>query len=399
MNERNSPLHKPSILWVDYTLLDLQINKAAYTDVLQQFSELGYQSSLITARSNSVPQIKNFRGRLFLVPLKRIPLVLPAMYTIVMFFFLPIYILFFRPNFVIIEPNVHILSAFPSFIISKLRKVKCILDVRSIPVETVGLRGYLEKFWFFVSIVIAKKLFDGMTIITPLMKKEVCDNFGIDQSKVGVWTSGVSDSLFNPENLHFKSSELKKKLGLSGKFVVFYHGIFSATRGLDEAIEAIKLLKTKYPTIVFFLLGNGPIADRLKVLIEKEDLNENVIIHSPVEQLEVPTFIDFCDVGIVPLPYNAYWRFQSPLKLLEYLSMKKVVILSDIPAHRLIVNEENCAIYFSHVTPLDIAKSIEYAYKNRDKLLTWGKVGREIIQRDYTWEKVAKDLENYLISL
>ena len=297
------------------------------------------------------------------------------------------------------EPNVHVLSAFPSILISKLRKVKFVLDVRSIPVETVGLNGYLQKFWFFVSIVIAKKLFDGMTIITPLMRKEVCENFNINQSRVGVWTSGVSDSLFNSENLSLASSELKNKLGLCGKFVVFYHGVFSASRGLNETVEAIKLLKPKYPNIVFFLLGTGPIINKLKDLIQTEGLSENVIIHNPVEQLDVPKFIDFCDVGIVPLPNNIYWRFQSPLKLLEYLSMKKVVIISDIPAHRLVLNKAKCAIYFSSVKPDEIANSIEYAYTNRDRLVDWGNMGREIIKREYTWEKVAKDLENYLISI
>jgi hypothetical protein len=74
-----------------------------------------------------------------------------------------------------------------------------------------------------VSILTAKKLFDGMTIITPLMKKEVCCRFNIDPAKVGVWTSGVSVSLFNPQNLIPESAELKRKFGLTGKFVVFYH--------------------------------------------------------------------------------------------------------------------------------------------------------------------------------
>jgi glycosyltransferase involved in cell wall biosynthesis len=390
---------KASILLIDFTLLDLSVNKTTFPDILQQFSRIGYQFSLITARSNKMPQIKNLQGRIILIPLKRIPYVLPAMYAIFMFFFLPLYILIIRPDFVIMEPNVHIISAFPSALISKLKKIKIVLDVRSIPVETVGLRGNLEKFWFYVSVVTAKKLFDGITIITPLMKKELCSNFDINSTKIGVWTSGVSDSLFDPENLASRGSGLKRKLGLSGKFVVFYHGVFAASRGLDETIEAIKLLKPMHPEIVFFLLGNGSIVNRLKALIQKEGLQENVIIHNPVEQLEVPKFIDFCDVGIVPLPYNVYWRFQSPLKLLEYLSMKKVVIVSDIPAHRLVVNGAKCAIYLSSVTPEEIAKSIEYAYNNRDKLSSWGNAGREIILREYTWEKVAKDLENYLVSL
>jgi glycosyltransferase involved in cell wall biosynthesis len=391
--------HKGSILLIDFTLLDNSVNKTTFIDILQEFSTFGYQFSLLTARSNRLPQIRSLQGRIILIPLRRLPFIIPALYALFLIFFLPIFVLMIRPSFIIMEPNVHILSAFSIAFISKLKKIKIILDVRSVPVETVGLRGTLEKFWFFVSILTAKKLFDGMTIITPAMRKEICDKFDMDSTRIGTWTSGVSESLFNPKTFASRSLALKRKLGLSEKFVVFYHGVFTASRGLDETIEAIKLLKPKYPSIVFFLLGNGPIAESLKDLIEKEGLEENVIIHNSVDQLQVPEFIDFCDVGIVPLPYNVYWRFQSPLKLLEYLSMKKVVIISDIPAHRLVVDEEKCAIYLSSVKPDEIAKSIEYAYHNRDKLSSWGNAGREIILREYTWEKVAKDLESYLASL
>jgi len=88
-----------------------------------------------------------------------------------------------------------------------------------------------------------------------------------------------------------------------------------------------------------------------------------------------------------------------PLKLLEYLAMKKVVIVTDILAHRLVVGTEKCGIYVSSVKPTEIAKSIMYAYRNREKLEEWGAAGRTIIDEKYSWEKVAKDLESYLLSL
>jgi glycosyltransferase involved in cell wall biosynthesis len=250
-----------------------------------------------------------------------------------------------------------------------------------------------------VSVLIAKKLFDGITIITATMKKKVCNDFDLKPDKVGVWTSGVSDSLFNPKNLISESMELKRKFGLTGKFVVFYHGVFSSTRGLTETIDALKILLPKYPNIVFFLLGTGPLASKLSALIQTEGLQENVIIGNPVDQVEVPKFISMCDIGIVPLPDHPYWRFQSPLKLLEYLAMEKVVILTDIPAHRAVIGEATCGVYISSINPMEIAKAIEYVYLNKDSLKERGKIGREIVKREYTWEKVAGSLENYLLSI
>lgn len=388
---------KITILWVSPTTLDIFLHITALLDILRQFAKLGHKVTLIAVRSRDVSRIKNPQVRMIIVPLRFVPVVSPIMFAIVLFFFLPISIIISKPDRVILSPDVSILGSLPGLLISRFKKVKFVLDIRSIPVETVGFRGFLHRFWFSVSVLISKKSFDGITIITPAMKKEICNGFDVDPDKVGVWTSGVSDSLFNPENLTAKRLELKRKLGLTGKFVVFYHGVFTATRGLTETIEAVKILRRKHPNIVFFLLGNGPLGTMLRALIQKENLQENVIITNPVNQSEVPKFIGICDIGIVPLPDHPYWRFQSPLKLLEYLAMEKVVILTDIPAHRAVIGEAKCGLYISSVKPMEIAKAIEYAYLNKEKLEEWGKIGREIVKENFTWEKVARDLENYLL--
>lgn len=390
---------KITILWVNPLTLDIFLHSTALLDILRQFAKLGHKVSVISVRSRDVSQIKNPQVQMIFVPLRFVPFVSTIMFAIVLFFFLPIFIIISKPDRVILGPDVSILSSLPGLLVSRFNKVKFVLDIRSIPVETVGFRGFLHKFWFSVSVLIAKRSFAGITIITPLMKNEICNGFDVDPDKTGVWTSGVSDSLFNPEKLTAKKLELKRKLGLTGKFVVFYHGIFTATRGLTETIEAIKILRHKYPSIVFFLLGTGPMVSMLRALIRKMNLQENVIIHNPVDQSEIPKFIGISDICIVPLPDHPYWRFQSPLKLLEYLAMEKVVILTDIPAHRAVVGEAKCGLYISSAKPMEIAKAIEYVYFNKEKLKEWGKIGREIVKENFTWKKVARDLENYLLSI
>ena len=276
--------------------------------------------------------------------------------------------------------------------------MKLILDVRSVPVETFGFVGFLQKFWFTVSLLIAKKLFNGITVITPLMKADLCNQFKINPQNVGVWTSGVSEDLFTSTKHTTESRDLKAKLGLSKKFVVFYHGVFTASRGLKETIESMRILKNLNNDVVIFLLGSGPALPMLKDFVQANGLEENVIIHDPVDYSEVPKFIEMSDVCIVPLPDNPFWRSQSPLKLLEYLAMEKVVILTDIPAHKLVVGENKCGVYISSVTPKEIANSIIYVLQNKENLVEWGKSGRKIIN-NYTWEKVAGDLETYLLSI
>ena len=392
-------MSRKSIVWVSPITLDTQVYREFLLNTLKQLTELGHNTSLIAIRSKYKYQNEDPRIRVFPVPLREIPVISPVIYTIILSLYLPIYIIKMSPDFVIYDPNIAVLSSIPSILISKFKKTNFVLDVRSVPVETIGVRGFLYKFWFSESVLIAKKLFNGLTIITPLMREEVCSRFGIDPKKVGVWTCGASPVLFNPKDYISQSVELKQKLGLSEKFVVFYHGSFSATRGIIETIKAMKTLTRKFPDVVLFLLGNGPIIDSMNELIQTEELQDKVIIHPPVPQTDVPKFICMSNVCISPLKNNSFWRYQCPVKILEYLAMEKVIIATDIPAHRSIINKEKCVIYMDSAEPDEIAKAIKKARENKEKLEAWGKSGRTIILENYTMEKVVRDLENYLLSI
>ena len=398
-NQRNSRERK--ILWIQPTFGDKALHKMAGLEVLRQLAKRKYSIYVIgtTSKEKVLFRFENSQVRIISIPLKSVPLILPVMRTFLLLFFLPIFIITLKPDFIIEAPDVSILSLIPTLIFSKLKRVKFILDVRSIPVETFGFRGFMLNFWFTASVLVARKFFDGMTLITSSMKEEVCTRFHINPKNVGVWTSGVSTRLFDPSKYISEKSEFKRKLGLSAKFVVFYHGVFSATRGLTQTVEAMKILNHTRPNAALFLLGTGPMASKIRSLIREEGLQHNVVIHNAVDQSEVPKFISMCDVGIVPLPNHPHWRSQSPLKLLEYLAMEKVVIVTDIPAHRSIIGENKCGLYISSINPMDIAKTIEYADTNKGNLEKWGKIGRKIIKEEYTWEKVARDLENYLSSI
>ena len=245
----------------------------------------------------------------------------------------------------------------------------------------------------------ASMLKKGITIITHFMQKEVTERYGLDLEKVGIWSSGVSLAKFNPESFNLEKVNLRKQLGLTGKFIILYHGVFSSNRGLIETIEAMSLINKKNTNIIFLLLGTGPFEQKLKTIIKEKKLQGTVIFHDPVDSAMVPKYIAMCDVGIVPLPDHPYWRSQSPLKLLEYLAMKKVVILTSISAHRLVIGKQLCGLYISEFNPIKIAESILYAFVNREKIEEWGKCGRKIVEKDYTWEKIATNFENYLFSI
>jgi glycosyltransferase involved in cell wall biosynthesis len=396
--DEQSPYLNKRIVWVTFLVLDAQLHKTSQFEILGNLAKKGYDTTLIAIQSKSKFLNKKKQVSVVAIPLRNIPIITSFVYGMLIFLFLPLYIIFSKPDFIITQPTIPITSFISTFPISRIKRIKILLDIRTVPVQT-GLRGFLHDFLFTTSILVAKKFFDGITIITSSMKEEICRKYNLNPDLIGVWSSGVSPTLFNPETWIPHGLEIRARLGLISRFIVFYHGVLSPNRGLVETIEAIKLLRHEHPEVVLFLLGSGPLTPVLKELVEKDKLSSNVIIHDQVDYEDVPKYISMSDVGIIPLPDLHYWRSQSPLKLLEYLAMEKVVINSDIPAHRDIIGEEMCGIYIPLINSADIAKSIIYALQNKNKLKNWGKTGRGIIRKGYTWQIIASDLESYMQSL
>ena len=393
MNKKN--LKK--ILWISFFQAQGLDNTSLF-NTLSQLSNFGHEVTLITVLS---PRTNIFQNRLFkaiIIPFKRMPLLLSFLFTIILWFYLPIIIINSRIDTVVIEPGVQIISTIPSLFVSKIKKVNFILDVRSTPVETQFFSGKLLKYWFKVSVLIAKHTFDAITVITSSMAKKLFDDFRITDKKMGIWTSGVSLDLFDPSMFQENALQLRAKLNLLDCFVVFYHGAFTKSRGLLETINAVNLLKKRYPKIVLLLLGDGPFRSILEKAVNNYQLKDNVIITGPVDQIQVPNYICMSNLAIVPLPNNSYWRFQSPLKLLEYLAMEKTVVLTRIPAHIDIVHDSECGIYLSSVDPKEIAREIELAYLDRENLNDRGRVGRRLVEERYSWKRVVGDLEKLIVS-
>jgi glycosyltransferase involved in cell wall biosynthesis len=332
------------------------------------------------------------------IPLKFIPTITPLLYGLALFFFLPFYIVKIRPDFIMTDVSPTPFMIWKPFL-SKLLNFKIILDIRSTPVG-MSRRSFGTTI-FNLSVWIAKTMFDGVTIVTPMMKKGICEAFGLNSDRVGVLPNGISDDFINYREKKCELIDLREKLGLSNRFVVIYHGSFRDNGGIFESIEAIKLIKDDYPDIVLFLLGttSPQILEAMKRTIQTNSLNSNVIIHGPVDFHKVPDFIAMSDVGLVPLPNISAWRYQQPLKLLEYMSMGKPIIAVDSPAQRDVAGESRGVVYIRDSTPNELAKAMIFAYNNIDELKNWHKQGQQIIKEKFVWTEVNNELIKYLMRI
>jgi glycosyltransferase involved in cell wall biosynthesis len=103
----------------------------------------------------------------------------------------------------------------------------------------------------------------------------------------------------------------KEKLGLSGKTIVSTIGFLSPGKGIDCAINAIKIMVEKHPSILYLIVGEThpslrqhegeKYREELEDLTEDLGLNENVMfVDRFVPDQELSTFLSITDVYLAP---------------------------------------------------------------------------------------------------
>jgi glycosyltransferase involved in cell wall biosynthesis len=275
-----------------------------------------------------------------------------------------------------------------------------VLDIRTYPVHPLGFKGQMENLAFNFGLICAKIGCDSITAITPFMKNMLCKDYGFDPNEMGVWSSGVAMDRFSPGAIPEKEVEdLRNILGLTGKFIVLHHGVLQNGRGLLDAVIATRelIMSGDYQNFIMVFLGSGPMSDVIRKTALDWGIDCHVLVLEPVEHFLVPYYIALADVGILPFPDEMWLRVSSPIKLGEYLSMGKPVIVTNIEAHWDVIGSADCGLYVSPGSPQEIAQAfrqlISLSPTQRSEM---GKTGRDIAL-NYTWDEQAKRLEKALL--
>jgi glycosyltransferase involved in cell wall biosynthesis len=335
---------------------------------------------------------KNKSGSDYVICIPTIPLPIFSgiFYGLIVFFYFPILLKRSKADIIIIDCT----KVWLPFIIPlKILNKPIVLDIRTLPVENENL------LFFKISIYLSKYVVDGITTITPELYEILKDDYNLKCKNVGYWSSGVSIEDFNKpikKNnlvLNFKNCDL----------VVAYHGDYdSQTRKIENIIQAVSKLDSTIKNKVGVLIIGMPsnIIHDLTELSDKDGIKEQVNILPKIQYNEIVDYLRFADVGIIPLPPELiWWRVSAPLKTLEYLAAGKPIIATDIPFHRKIFEKGNCGLLIESSSPEVIAKAITDLYKNKNDLKKMGEEGRKIAEKYYTWDIMAKKVEDFLNEL
>jgi glycosyltransferase involved in cell wall biosynthesis len=187
----------------------------------------------------------------------------------------------------------------------------------------------------------------------------------------------------------------EEKPEIEKEYDVIYQGGITLERGAFNLVQAIHLLRDKYPQIKLVFVGpfNDPEGRELVYnYIEENHLSENVLFVGRIPHLEVEDYIRKSKIGAVTLmPVPKYYK-NIPIKQFEYMSCGIPVVGSDLPPIKRFLTAYNSGIVVDPTKPEEIAKAFNILLSDPRLCKEMGENGLQAVREEYNWGKMEERL-------
>ena len=192
-----------------------------------------------------------------------------------------------------------------------------------------------------------------------------------------------TEGKFNPEKSDLpRVEEIKKNLKIdSNHKVIGYVGRIVKDKGIEELIEAWKIIKPQFPNVKLLLVG--PIEEKDSISEEVKNIiftDESILFTDFV--LDSAPYFSLMDIFILPT-----YREGFPTVSLEASSMEIPVIITKATGCTESIIENKTGVFITH-DPKDIAEKILF-YLNNDQIAkAHGENGRNFVRANFEESKI-----------
>lgn len=192
-----------------------------------------------------------------------------------------------------------------------------------------------------------------------------------------------TEGKYNPEKADQNNIQAIKeslKIGVNDKVIGFV-GRIVKDKGIDELIQAWKIVKLLNPNLKLLLVG--PIEERDSISEESKRIifeDESIVFTDFV--LDSAPYFSLMDIFILPS-----YREGFPTVTLEASSMKLPVIITKATGCEESIRENSTGIFTSH-EPKDIAEKILFYVNNEEIAKQHGENGRVFVRSNFEETKI-----------
>jgi colanic acid biosynthesis glycosyl transferase WcaI len=279
-----------------------------------------------------------------------------------------------------------------------VRRVPFVFEVRDLWPESAVALGELssrrairaaEKLERFLYSRAAK-----IVVVTQGIRRRLMER-GLPEDKLALIPNGANTDLFRFDEAG--RAGVRQTLGLEGKFVVMYAGIHGLAQGLENLVDAARLLQER-EDIEFIFVGEGP--KKAELVHRKNELGlRNVTFLPEVPAEQMPAYLSAADCSIVPLRDEPVFYGARPSKMFEAWACSRPVVLSAAGEAEEALRQAGGGLAVPPEDAAAIARAVKTLASDPAGAREMGQRGRLFVESHYSRREQARLLESLLASL
>ncbi len=172
-----------------------------------------------------------------------------------------------------------------------------------------------------------------------------------------------------------------------GRFRLVYHGSIMFRLGLDQIVQALRILRDQAPQVQLVLYGVGDAADFIQAYVREHRLEDQVVFHRGIFPMaELPPRLCAANAGIVPLKPDVFNEVILPVKLMEYVALGLPVIATRTRAIQHYFHDDMVLFVDPPVTPEKFARAVLRLVQQPDLGATLARNAQRFLQ-EHAWDR------------
>lgn len=204
--------------------------------------------------------------------------------------------------------------------------------------------------------------------------------------------NGVDTQIFRPRPC---SLALMKMLNLGPQdTIIVFSGHITEEKGLDLLAYAAKIVTKQHKNIKFLVIGDGPIKNEMETLVENINLQSFFRFTGFLDVETLAEYLSLADICVAPyklMPHYKIMQIETPMKVVQYMSMGKPVIMSRVSDEN-VVSWSGGGMLIDPGDPEKLAEAIVNLIEDEGSRKMMGKKGREYVKRNLRWSLIAEKL-------
>jgi len=247
--------------------------------------------------------------------------------------------------------------------------------------EILDLKGIVSG---FLSVTTSKKLINKLLLkskITITVSNTVCGEL---KQYYGYHNAIVIGNGINVNEFKINHGEV----GIPSIPTLIYVGRLSEGKGIFDLLDGIKLIQQTRP-VKLLICGKGRLRKKIEKYISINQLENSVVMMGQVSHGQLIDLFGKSSIFISPSYHEGL-----PTAVMEAMAAGVPVLLSNIQAHKELIEENYSGFLFLKGDSEDFRKKLLYVLENQKSWNIIRKNAREIVEYNYSWAAIVNRIAN-----